>query len=77
MFIYNVSEQINLFSVGQSLIIRNAKVEMWKNFMRLSVDKWGLIEISEKKFDFQPNTAKNLSTVEYELIEYKDGDKAE
>eukprot|EP00475_Leptophrys_vorax_P012223 TRINITY_DN1863_c0_g1_i2.p1 TRINITY_DN1863_c0_g1~~TRINITY_DN1863_c0_g1_i2.p1 ORF type:complete len:157 (-),score=57.46 TRINITY_DN1863_c0_g1_i2:210-680(-) len=67
------NEQIDFFTVGQSVIIRNSKVEMFKNHMRLAVDKWGLIEIAEKKFDFKVDAARNLSAVEYELIEVKDG----
>jgi len=67
------NEQIDCFTVGQSVIIRNAKVEMFRNHMRVAVDKWGLIEISERKFDFKVDSARNLSAVEYELIEVKDG----
>jgi replication factor A1 len=66
-------EQIDFFTVGQSLIIRNAKVEMFRNHMRLVVDKWGLVEVSEKKYDFKVDSTRNLSLVEYELIEVKDG----
>jgi replication factor A1 len=46
---------------------------MFKNHMRLAVDKWGLIEAANPPFDFTIANEPNLSTVEYELVD----DKAE
>jgi replication factor A1 len=64
-----ILEQIDILETGKSLIIRNAKVEMFKNHMRLAVDKWGLIEAVNPPFDFTIASEPNLSTVEYELVE--------
>jgi len=62
------NEQIEFFKKGASLIIRNAKVEMFKNFMRLQVDRWGLIQLAEKQHEFVPKADHNLSNVEYQLV---------
>jgi replication factor A1 len=64
-------EQIDSLGVGNSVILRNAKVEMFRNHMRLTVDKWGLIEAAPQPFEFSVAKEPNLSTVEYELIEVK------
>ncbi len=44
---------------------------MFRNYMRLTVDKWGLIETAPQSFEFSVAKEPNLSTVEYELIEFK------
>jgi len=52
--------------------VRNGKIEMFKNHMRLTVDKWGIIEpaldLNQQQLQQQVNTAVNLSDTEYELI---------
>jgi len=62
------NEQIQLLSPGKSIIVRNSKIYMFKNFMRLVVDKWGKIQESPENFNFEVNTKNDLSAVEYELI---------
>ncbi|KAL2341636.1 hypothetical protein Fmac_009576 [Flemingia macrophylla] len=38
------NEQVDLINVGAILILRNAKIDMFKGSMRLVVDRWGRIE---------------------------------
>ena len=63
------NEQIPIVSVGSSVTIRNAKVLMYKNHMRLAVDQWGLIEPSAQPLSETVNAANNLSDTEYELVD--------
>jgi len=63
------NEQIPVVSVGSSVTIRNAKVAMYKNHMRLAVDQWGLIEASAQPLTETVDVDNNLSTVEYELVD--------
>lgn len=52
---------------GTTVILRNAKIDMFKGSMRLAVDKWGRIEVTEPA-DFEVKESNNLSLVEYELV---------
>lgn len=52
---------------GSTLILRNAKIDMFKGSMRLAVDRWGRIEVTEPA-DFEVKEDNNLSLVEYELV---------
>ena len=61
--------QTDLLKTGETLIIRNCKVEMFKGHLRLAVDQWGLIEISPQKFEGDVNQRNNLSATEYELVD--------
>ena len=54
---------------GASVTIRNAKVAMFRNHMRLAVDQWGLIEAASEPLSESIDTANNLSNVEYELVD--------
>jgi len=62
------NEQIDVLQPGKAVIIRNSKVDMFKGFMRLAVDKWGKIEIAKEPVTFEANTNTNVSSIEYELI---------
>lgn len=53
---------------GDTVEIRNGKIEMFQGFMRLEVDKWGKIVRSASPLA-DVNAAKNMSSVEYELVE--------
>ena len=48
--------------------MRNAKIDMFKGFMRLAVDKWGKIESYKPPKQFEALKDNNLSLVEYELV---------
>ena len=52
---------------GVTVILRNAKIDMFKGSMRLAVDKWGRVELAEAA-DFVVKEDNNLSLVEYELV---------
>lgn len=62
------ADQLDLCAVGATVILRNAKIEMFKGFMRLVVDKWGKVEVAATPATFEANTSNNLSQVEYELV---------
>ncbi|KAJ0638183.1 putative nucleic acid-binding protein [Helianthus annuus] len=52
---------------GSTVILRNAKIDMYKGSMRLAVDKWGRVEVTEPA-DFSVKEDNNLSLIEFELI---------
>ena len=52
---------------GATVILRNAKIDMFKGSMRLAVDKWGRVEVTEPA-KFVVKEDNNLSLVEYELV---------
>ncbi|CAJ1961744.1 unnamed protein product [Sphenostylis stenocarpa] len=61
------NEQVDLMKAGSTVILRNAKIDMFKGSMRLAVDKWGRVEVTESA-DFVVKEDNNLSLVEYELV---------
>lgn len=61
------NDQVDLMKAGSAVILRNAKVDMFRGSMRLAVDKWGRVEVTEDA-DFKVNEENNLSLVEYELV---------
>ncbi|KAE9452542.1 hypothetical protein C3L33_15544, partial [Rhododendron williamsianum] len=58
---------VDLMKPGTTVILRNAKIDMFKGSMRLAVDKWGRVEVTEPE-NFVVNEDNNLSLVEYELV---------
>jgi len=54
-------------NAGATVILRNAKIDMFKGSMRLAVDKWGRIEPTDPA-NFDVKEDNNLSLVEYELV---------
>jgi len=62
-----INEQIELLKPGHNYILRNAKVVMYKGWMRIEVDDWGKIDAIDE--DVVPNKKRNMSTVEYELVD--------
>ncbi|KAL0406773.1 UNVERIFIED_CONTAM: hypothetical protein Slati_3991200 [Sesamum latifolium] len=62
---------VDLLKPGTTAVLRNAKIDMFKGSMRLAVDKWGRIEVTEPAtFDVKEDN--NLSLVEYELVNVVD-----
>ncbi|XVE88090.1 hypothetical protein DITRI_Ditri19aG0040700 [Diplodiscus trichospermus] len=61
------NDQVDLMKPGNTVILRNAKIDMFKGSMRLAVDKWGRIEVTDPA-DFVVKEDNNLSLVEYELV---------
>ncbi|URE31136.1 DNA-binding protein-related [Musa troglodytarum] len=58
---------LDLMKPGATVILRNAKIDMFKGSMRLAVDKWGRIEVAAPA-SFTVKEDNNLSLVEYELV---------
>ncbi|KAF9672767.1 hypothetical protein SADUNF_Sadunf11G0078500 [Salix dunnii] len=61
------NDQVDLMKAGTTVILRNAKIDMFKGSMRLAVDKWGRVEVTEPA-EFAVKEDNNLSLVEYELV---------
>ncbi|KAJ6799319.1 uncharacterized protein M6B38_318130 [Iris pallida] len=61
------NEQVDLMKPGETVILRNAKIDMFKGSMRLAVDKWGRVEPTDPA-DFTVKEDNNLSLIEYELV---------
>ncbi|CAN6482814.1 unnamed protein product [Victoria cruziana] len=61
------NEQVDLLKPNTTVILRNAKIDMFKGSMRLAVDKWGRVEVTDQA-DFTVKVDNNLSLVEYELV---------
>uniref|UniRef100_A0A7S3EIC6 Single-stranded DNA binding protein Ssb-like OB fold domain-containing protein n=1 Tax=Rhodosorus marinus TaxID=101924 RepID=A0A7S3EIC6_9RHOD len=63
------NEQIDQMPEGAVVALRNCKVNMHKNFMRLAVDKWGVIKpVEDVDLPTEKINSKNISAVEYELV---------
>lgn len=52
---------------GATITLRNAKIDMFKGSMRLAVDRWGRVEVTEPA-NFTVKEDNNLSLIEYELV---------
>ncbi|KAL6351371.1 hypothetical protein AAG906_035163 [Vitis piasezkii] len=61
------NDQVDLMKEGSTVVLRNAKIDMFKGSMRLAVDKWGRVEVTEPA-SFSVKEDNNLSLVEYELV---------
>lgn len=58
---------VDLMKTETTVILRNAKIDMFKGSMRLAVDKWGRMEVTEPA-NFVVKEDNNLSLVEHELV---------
>ncbi|CAM8947231.1 unnamed protein product [Rhodiola kirilowii] len=61
------NDQVELMKEGTTVILRNAKIDMYKGSMRLAVDKWGRVEVTEPA-SFTVKEENNLSLIEFELV---------
>ncbi|KAK9117126.1 hypothetical protein Sjap_016073 [Stephania japonica] len=61
------NDQVDMMKPDSTVVLRNAKIDMFKGSMRLAVDKWGRIEVTEPA-SFSVKEDNNLSLVEYELV---------
>ncbi|KAH7651042.1 replication factor A1 protein [Dioscorea alata] len=61
------NDQVDLMKENSTVIIRNAKIEMFKGSMRLAVDKWGRVEVTDPA-DFTVKEDNNLSLLEFEQL---------
>ncbi|XP_027172838.1 uncharacterized protein At4g28440-like [Coffea eugenioides] len=65
------NDQVDVMKPGTTVILRNAKIDMFKGTMRLAVDKWGRIEVTQPA-EFDVKEDNNLSLIEYELVNVVD-----
>ncbi|XP_061999338.1 uncharacterized protein LOC133716678 [Rosa rugosa] len=69
------NDQVDIMKPGTTVILRNAKIDMFiKGTMRLVVDKWGRVEVTEPA-SFEVKEVNNLSLVEYELLSVAESDQ--
>ncbi|GAB4849184.1 hypothetical protein Ancab_003994 [Ancistrocladus abbreviatus] len=64
---FSFAWDVDMMKPDTTVILRNAKIDMFKGSMRLAVDKWGRIEVTEPG-SFSVREDNNLSLVEYELV---------
>nr|POF16125.1 uncharacterized protein CFP56_15616 [Quercus suber] len=62
-----VGNLVDFMKEGSTVILLNAKIDMFKGSMRLAVDKWGRVEVTEPA-DFTVKEDNNLSLIEYVLV---------
>jgi len=62
------NEQVDAAQPGKSLVLKNARVDMFKASMRLVVGQSGSIAEAEEAFSFKPKADHNLSLIEFELV---------
>jgi len=69
------NDQIEMVKENDVLILRNGKIDMVNNgFMRIAIDRWGVIEkVEPAQFTQDVNSTNNLSEVEYELVKDEQG----
>ena len=58
---------VDMMKEAATVILRNAKIDMFKGSMRFAVDKWGRVEVTEPA-SFTVKEDNNLSLIEYELV---------
>ncbi|CAA7402241.1 unnamed protein product [Spirodela intermedia] len=61
------NDQVDIVKPDATIILRNAKIDMFKGSMRLAVDKWGRVEATDPS-DFSVKTDNNLSLLEFEMV---------
>ncbi|KAK7844071.1 uncharacterized protein CFP56_011659 [Quercus suber] len=62
--VFTVKSHLDLMKEGSTVILLNAKIDMFKGSMRLAVDKWSRVEVTEPA-DFTVKEDNNLSLIEY------------
>jgi len=62
-----VEAQIAAVKKDAILEVRNCVVKMIKGHIRITVNKWGKVDVSSEEFEGEVNETNNVSEVEYEL----------
>ncbi|XP_047317825.1 uncharacterized protein At4g28440-like [Impatiens glandulifera] len=62
------NDQVDLMKEGATVILRNAKVDIFKASMRLAVDRSGRVEVADSA-DFTVKEDSNLSLIEFERVD--------
>ena len=61
-------DQLNIVKEGAVITLRNVHAQVYKEHIRLEIDKWAKVEPSKEKVE-SVNTTNDLSAVEYELVQ--------
>ncbi|CAH8362976.1 unnamed protein product [Eruca vesicaria subsp. sativa] len=64
----NPMAKVDLMKEGKIVTLRNAKIDIYQGSMRLAVDRWGCVKVSEEPPDIIVKENNNLSLIEYELV---------
>lgn len=59
---------MDLAKEGSTLVLKNARVDMFKGSIRLAVDRSGRVEVDEPA-SFSVDESNNLSLIEFERID--------
>jgi replication factor A1 len=59
-------DNIEKVSEGNTINVKNGYINLFRGNMRLNIGRYGTLEISEKAFEGEVNTEKNVSTQVYE-----------
>ena len=44
---FGIGNVVDVMKTGATVTLRNAKIDMFKDTMRMAVDKWGLIQVTD------------------------------
>jgi ssDNA-binding replication factor A large subunit len=58
---------VDMCKAGSSVVVQNARISMVKGHIHVIIDKWGVMRVAEKAWEFELNKAKNITATEYEL----------
>ncbi|XAR65064.1 hypothetical protein NMG60_11009027 [Bertholletia excelsa] len=62
------NDQVDLMTGGTTVILHNAKIDLFKGSMRLAVDRSGRVEVTQPA-DFSVKENNNLSLIEFERVD--------
>ncbi|KAL7110263.1 hypothetical protein ACP275_05G013700 [Erythranthe tilingii] len=62
------NDQVDLVKDGNTLVLTNAKIDMFKGAMRLAVDRSGRIEV-DSTASLYVDESNNLSLIEFERVD--------
>ncbi|KAK4481872.1 hypothetical protein RD792_012783 [Penstemon davidsonii] len=62
------NDQVDLAKEGNTLVLTNARIDMFKGSMRLAVDRSGRVEVGEPA-SFSVEESNNLSLIEFERLD--------
>ena len=61
------NDQVDIMREGTTVLLTNARVDLFKGSMRLALDRYGRVEVTTDA-DFSVQTDNNLSLIEFERI---------
>ncbi|CAH9087779.1 unnamed protein product [Cuscuta epithymum] len=62
------NDQVDLMQEGTTVVLTNARVDMYKGSMRLMVDRYGRAEVTDAA-SFSVQKDNNLSLIEFERVQ--------